>query len=53
MFPGCLLHLGLLQEENNVGKDCPIRYGVKGKIWVRGGVKEEDDDEEYDEGRQL
>ena len=47
MFPGGLLRLGLRRKDNGVGRDRPIRSGVKGEIWVRGRFKEEGDDREY------
>ena len=50
MFPGGLLRLGLCRKDNGVGRDRPIGSGVKGKIWGRGGVKEQDDNKEYDDG---
>ena len=49
VLPGGLLGFGLNFEYDSISGDFPIRSGVEGKGGGRGGVKEEDDDKEYDD----
>ena len=52
-LPGGPLGLGLGREDNRIGGDRSIRSGIKDKGGGRGGVKEEDDNKEYDDGGTL
>ena len=47
-FPEVLL--GLVNEDVSIVKYHPIRSGVNCKGRIQGGVKEENDDKEYDDG---
>ena len=53
MLPGGLLGLVLGSKDGGVGRYLPIGSDIEDEEGVRGGVKVEEKDEEYDDGGTL